>query len=273
MSEHQLMGKIRRDVDTCIEVWTEVLLGRFQENIEYLYAKGSSIKPWEGIIDYVPTLSDVDIHIKTVDGFRLFQGNSDGFRQSLEITEEYEEKFKKENPEHMHIPRTQIVKVNRFIDDPDFINPASSDNVKILYGNPEFTPLDDNSRIRSVDMKNLMDLEKTLDTLPLNTVDRVGLDLWQLIRRLCWLVSPTPVRLLTQLEDHPEEVWSWNRTKVCRKLVDHNFNDLAEEYSQYYLAGWEMFQTRFQDSNAMRKVLYRAYNVLEKTYQYAQKIM
>ena len=72
LSERLLMMKVRRDVDTCIEVWTEILLARYQRNIDYLYAKGSSIKPWDGIIDYVPTLSDVDIHIKTVDDFRLF---------------------------------------------------------------------------------------------------------------------------------------------------------------------------------------------------------
>ena len=50
---------MRREVDACIDIWTEVLEERYPIGIKYAYEKGSCVKRWNSPIDYVPLLSDV----------------------------------------------------------------------------------------------------------------------------------------------------------------------------------------------------------------------
>lgn len=271
MSEHQLMAKLRPEVDSCLEIWKDLMLEWFPGKIEYIYAKGSSVKPWHGIIDYVPTLSDVDIHVKTFTDDPLFHRNGAGFKRALEFTEELENRYKDANPNHMHMPRAQIIVVNKHMENPDFIQSFNPNSMRILYGRPEHPDETDVEKIRSVDLRNLRELETPLNSLPIAVFDRIELDFWQLIRRLCWLVSPTPTRLLTQTSRDPEAVWDSNRTTICRLLHEQGHDELVEEYTQYYLAGWLMFNTHYKDTTPMRKTLYHGYNVLEKTYHLAKE--
>lgn len=42
------------DISIAVNIWKDIILDYFLEEIEYLYAKGSALKPWESNIDYVP---------------------------------------------------------------------------------------------------------------------------------------------------------------------------------------------------------------------------
>lgn len=55
--------KLRKDIDFMVKTAKEVLLKNFGKNIVGIYFKGSASKKWDSHIDYVPELSDVDIHI------------------------------------------------------------------------------------------------------------------------------------------------------------------------------------------------------------------
>lgn len=271
MRDHYPMEKARREVFSCIEAWKTLFETRFCGKIEYAYAKGSGVKEWSTPIDYVPLLSDVDIHIKVRGDEPLFGSRETAMEEALEVSSEYEELFLEWNPDPLHVPRTQIVVLNEVVEDPKFLLPLESDDIHVMLGEPELRKTPFKERIRAIDLEKLMELEGVLSSLPMSAVDKTGLEYWYLIRRLVWHVSPTPVRLLTQVEEDPEEAWMWNRTRICEKLEEHGFHEVSESYREYYLLGWEMCFTDFRDTRIMRRIVSRAYDVLESSFRLAKE--
>jgi hypothetical protein len=271
MRDHYPLEKVKQEVHSCIDTWKTIFETRFGGRIEYAYAKGSGVKEWDSPIDYVPVLSDVDIHVK-LRGSSLFGGPESATEQALEASREYEELFLRENPDPLHVPRTQIIVLDEVMKSPDFLLPLESCGIHVIMGEPDLRKTPDFDRIRAVDLENLMELGDILRRLPMNAVDRSGLDLWYLIRRLVWHVSPAPVRLLTQLVEDPEEAWEWNRTKVCEKLEEHGFPEVSKMYREYYLLGWETFFTDFRDTQLMRVAISKAHEVLKYSLHHAKRI-
>lgn len=271
MRGHHPLEKARREVFSCIEIWKTLFETRFSGKIEYAYAKGSGVKEWSTPIDYVPLLSDVDIHIKVRGDEPLFGSREKAMEGALGVSSEYEELFLERNPDPLHIPRTQIVVLNEVAEDPNFLLPLESDHINVMLGEPQLrkTPLKE--RIRVMDLEKLVELEGVLRSLPMSAMDKTGLEYWYLIRRLVWLVSPTPVRLLTQVEEDPEEAWMWNRTRICERLEEHDFQEVSESYRDYYLLGWEMCLTDFRDTQIMRSIVSRAYDVLSSSFRQARE--
>jgi hypothetical protein len=272
MRDHYPQEKARREVYSCIETWRTLFETRFEGRIEYAYAKGSGVKEWSSPIDYVPLLSDVDIHIKTRGDESLFGSPETAVDEALEVSGEYERLFLEMNPDPLHIPRTQVVVLNNAVKDPRFLLPLESDDIHVMFGEPELRKAPLKEKMRAVDHENLMELEGVLRSLPMSAMDKTGLDYWYLIRRLVWHVSPAPVRLLTQVVEDPEEAWIWNRTKVCDKLDEHGFHEISQSYRDYYLLGWKMFFTDLRDTRIMRSVVSKAYDVLESTLRLAKRI-
>jgi hypothetical protein len=272
MRGYYLQEKVRREVYSCIEAWRALFETRFEGRIEYAYAKGSGVKEWSSPIDYVPLLSDVDIHIKIRGDESLFGSPETAVDEALEVSGEYERLFLEMNPDPLHVPRTQVVVLNDAVKDPRFLLPLESDDIHVMFGEPELRKAPLKEKMRAVDHENLMELEGVLRSLPMSTMDKTGLEYWYLIRRLVWHVSPAPVRLLTQVVEDPEEAWIWNRTKVCEKLEEHGFHGVSHSYRDYYLLGWEMFFTDFRDTQIMRGVVSKAYDVLESSFRLATRI-
>jgi hypothetical protein len=81
-------------------------------------------------------------------------------------------------------------------------------------------------------------------------------------------VSPFPARLLNQflVRENPHDIWNWNRTRVVDELHKLGFDMLAEHYRQYYLIGWDLQQSHFQDTDLFRKLLKYGYSVLYETF-------
>lgn len=266
------LEQVRRDVDCCIEIWSEILSEDLRDRVEYAYAKGSCIKHWDSPIDYVPVFSDVDIHIKLRDGRNFYPDSYEGFVESLSTTEAYEDMFGERNSDPVHLPRVQVVLLNPILSDPDFILPWDLGMIRPMVGEPRLGEPPEHALLRSMDLRNLLNQVEVLGALPLSACERTGLDYWILVRRLGWRVSPTPVRLLSQVVEDPLRVWGLNRTDVCEELEAHGFGDVSTSCKEYYLSGWEAFRSDFRDSRAMREALKAAYRVLETTIKHARKL-
>ncbi|MBN1683313.1 hypothetical protein JW865_07155 [Candidatus Bathyarchaeota archaeon] len=271
MNENYLMKKARVDVEACINVWKIIFEKYFLDKIEYVYVKGSATKKWETPIDYVPTLSDVDIHYKLKKDKTLFTSNNK-FNEAIKINEKYEEFYINSNPNYLHIPRPQLLELNSQLLNPDFVITPKILKEDCIVGEADFSENKTAEEIRIIDLKYLLNLKELLNNLPNSIMDRSGIDYINIIRRLSYEVSPTPVRLLSQLETDPYEVWNLNRTRILERLRKHGHEDLAKSYKGYYLTGWQVFQSDFKDTSLMRSLLINGYEVLSKSLIFAEKI-
>ena len=266
-----LQKRARADVDLAIEAWVKVLSEELGSRIKYAYAKGSALKKWESPIDYVPTLSDIDIHIMLDDDDLLFSGTSESFDEAMHISKRYEAEFIRLQPEHLHIPRSQIMTINKLTAVVNYVPPRAQD-IHVLIGKipePEFLTDDE---IREIDKQNLMDYHKFIQALPRRIFDRTGLDYWTIVREMTWRVSPCPVRLLTQITDGPLDVWSWNRTKITNELHSHGYNEIEKYYRDFYVNGWNLFLSTFTSSEAYRNCISAGYYTLAKCREEVQNI-
>ncbi len=266
------LKQARKDINHSLVVWTSLLTSEFSNKIKYMYAKGSAVKPWCTPLDYVPILSDLDIHIMLKDGNNIFYDEPDPVKKSLEISEKYEQTFTKEYSNALHLPRTQLVTINQLLTSTDYIPPRIKD-VRIMYGEPCTPFFPEPHRIREIDYNHLIKIKRTVENIPMSLIDRSGLDYWTLIRKFNWQVSPTPVRLLTQVSDFvPEEIWSWNRTKITTEIENIGYKQIAAHYKQYYLSGWKAFFAENRDNHAFRQIIYHGYKVLYLSLQVLQEI-
>ena len=257
-----LLKRAKKDVLCAVEAWSSVLEETFGSRLEYAYAKGSALKKWCSLIDYVPIISDVDIHIMLNDDKPLFQPSRRGFATSIEVSKKYEMKFYELRGEYLHIPRSQVIHINPNLDNPSFILPQISE-VHVMAGCPKDGTIPSKDRIRKNDSNQIWGLAEYLDDLPRQTFDRVGFDFWTLLRRMCWRVSPSPVRLITQEHPDPLEVWEWNRTTIVEELRKRNLNSIANSYQKYYETGWQLFFSNFSGSIEIRDVVIHGYSVLQ----------
>ncbi len=255
----ELLKSAKDDVTSAVEVWSDILPDVFGTRLEYAYAKGSALKDWDSFIDYVPILSDVDIHIMLTDSKDMFPGTPQGFYSSIDVTIRYEKGFREIRPDYLHIPRMQVIHINPNLG--ILALPKVSD-VHVIQGFPKDGPVPTNEEVRARDYAELQELEEYLKDLPRQAFDRVGLDFWALLRRMCWRVSPSPVRLLTQTHNSPLDVWNWNRTRVVRELRKNKYDTIADSYEKYYAAGWSLFLSNFTGSEELREAIVQGYNVL-----------
>jgi hypothetical protein len=258
----------RKDVEAAVAVWGELIPERLGDRISYAALKGSVLKSWDGLVDYVPVISDLDIHIGTVNYQPLFPRDREGFKYALETTKYYEERFVALRPGHIHIPRPQFVLI-----EPQFeiMLPETMDEVIVLYGKVPLRDMESERDCQRRDLESLRNLKPLLDRLPERILDRIGLEYYRIIRELCWNVSPMPVRVLSQFTDS-KKAWKMNRTQVLSELEEVGLSDLALVYRSYYIKGWEAFETGFTFNLVMRELISLAYDVLWQSYELAKSL-
>ena len=262
------LGEARKDVDAAIEVWGELIPERMGDRIRYAIIKGSVLKKWDSIVDYVPIISDLDIHIGTINDQPIFPLDRDGFRYSLETTGLYEERFKELRPDHIHIPRPQIVKMESHR---EMWLPAPTDAVLSLFGEIQFRGVETGEDCMKRDLAGLLELDALLKRMPGRIIDRIGFEYFRIMREMCYIVSPTPVRVLSQFTDS-KEAWKMNRTGIIRGLEGEGLTELAKAYRSYYHKGWEAFESGFADNGVMRELIGLAYDVLWLSHGIAKAI-
>jgi len=267
----KLLRRARDDVHLCIGIWSDLLGSLYGENLVCAYSKGSGVKPWDGEIDYVPLISDVDIHVHLKPEVPITTDDVSSFELAMKASAEYEERFLGASPEHLHIPRTQITFIRMLEDDISYVAPRASD-VRMLIGRFKDTKPFSAERIREIDYEQLLSMKPFLEDIPRTLIDRTGLDLWNLLRRLTWRVSPAPVRLITQKHEDPYEVWTWNRTRILSELEAMDYDAIAQNYKDFYDAGWRLFLSDFSDSGLYREMIEHGYHLLWGCVREAQEV-
>lgn len=266
-----MLKRAREDVECALEIWGEILPKFFDSRLEYIYAKGSATKSWDSHVDYVPIVSDVDIHVKTVDDDELFGHNKDAFDLGMKLSLHCEDEFLRRKPDHLHVPRMQVTEIH-FLTNLAHYTPPRPQDIRILYGTPNQKELPTPETVRDGDLDRIFEDEEYLNDLPRAAFDRTGLDFWSIVRTMGWRVSPAPVRILTQKHPDPLEVWSWNRTTIHRELLSKGYDRIATYYYGFYESGWNLYLSEFKGLKEFRAIVNNGYNLLNECLKEAHKI-
>ncbi|UCE26792.1 MAG: hypothetical protein JSW52_10675 [Candidatus Coatesbacteria bacterium] len=256
-----LRGEVKSILDAYVETLFEFIP---QDELKGIYFKGSAQKEWDTPLDYVPELSDVDIHVLFATAPR---GEfPDTVEDALAIAAAAERKFYENIAAPVHFPRVQLMVLNRLMEEPDFMGTPPGATT-VLYGaEPPETDYGDVERIVELDSQRLVAEESFLRRLPPQLVDRPGRYIWDVLRRLTWRVAPAGPRALTVLGAAPPgEVWVANRTAVIGLLRDAGEDALADDYSRFYLYGWDYFLLGYEDFDAARSCALAGARVLVRT--------
>ncbi|MHA2328151.1 MAG: hypothetical protein ACXACR_06480, partial [Candidatus Hodarchaeales archaeon] len=153
--------RARNDVEVSLNTWKTILLEIMGKRIEFLFAKGSAIKPWDSPIDYVPILGDLDIHILLYDDESVFKKYDDPNETALDISHQYERQFTLNCSNYLHIPRPQIVHLNELLTMDDYVPPRTQD-IRILHGKSKVFTTVNPKRIKEIDLKHLLETKELL---------------------------------------------------------------------------------------------------------------
>lgn len=245
---------LKAEVDAMLDAWVEVLLGHIPaQEIAGIYFKGSAHKAWHSPLDYVPELSDVDIHV-------LFRRHDDAGRrlgslpEAMAIRRAVEQHYRAKIPTPVHVPRPQLTILNDLLEQPEYV-PSPPKTVAVLHGEPyPCAGPSDPDILREIDRRKLLDTRDSEDLkrLPLRLVDKPGDYAAGCLRGLSWMVSPTGPRALSVLGRRFEEAWSLNRTGIVGRLTKMGQYQLADQYAAFYLAGWDWFTSAYTDDESLR---------------------
>lgn len=252
---------IRAEVQSMIDCTLQALLEIVPpEEIEQVTAKGSALKTWTSPLDYVPEISDIDIHVHFGEGADTrYLGTVE---QALRFQARVEHLYTSKVPSHVHFPRLQVMVVNRLVNQPGYI-PSPAGTVSVLYGAPYAQPDIDEEESRQIDRQRLLEHKEFLAVLPMTVMDKPGKHLWPALRLLSWRVSPVGPRVLSLLGVPYEEAWGTNRTRIVELLTAFGVAQLAADYAAFYLHGWDYFLSGYKDGDAGRLAVLSGARALE----------
>ena len=216
--------RLRSEVECLAACFLEQLLETIPEReVRGFYYKGSSKKVWESPLDYVPEVSDVDMHLWFHDD-DAWHRYLDTIPQAMEVQKGVEARFRARIAEPLHEPRPQLLVMNKLLAEIDEFVYSPRSTVTVLYGEDypkgDYT---DSDAIRRYDCANLLRDDEWVGQSGLQVVDKPGRYLWQALRAVTWRVSPTGPRVLHVLGVETEDAWSMNRTTVARAMRDRGF--------------------------------------------------
>ena len=239
-----------------VDSFVEVVLDEIpNDEVQGMYLKGSGQKEWDSPIDYVPEISDVDIHVQFYedDVWRRYLGT---FDQAMKVHRGVERAYLSKIREPLHTPRPQLIVVNKMVQEIEYI-PSPRETVRVLYGE-EYTLADysDPDAIRRVECNRLLaEGGYVEDAYPLHIIDRFGRYIWEALRTLAWRVSPAGPRALHILGVDTAPAWSLNRTHIVAMLAEMGESELAGSYLEFYKSGWLYFNSRYEDYDAGRAAI------------------
>jgi hypothetical protein len=253
---------LRREVEGMVAAYVDALFAKIPEKeLAGVYFKGSAQKEWTSPLDYVPELSDVDVHV-------LFAGDEAEAaylgtpEQALELQAAAEAAYFAKVPRPLHVPRPQLLVLNPVIKEADFA-PTPAEAITVLYGRdyPAGAPLEP-QKLKDLDAKRLSGQAEYLTRFPMHAVDKPAAYLREALRGLVWRVSPTAPRALYLLGVPFADAWTANRTRVVALLEEAGEGDFAARYAQFYLSGWDYFLSEYNDHGAGRRALLAGIDVL-----------
>jgi hypothetical protein len=234
---------LRREVEAMVAAYVDALRGSVPDaEIAGIYFKGSAQKEWNSPLDYVPELSDVDVHVLLADdeAAEEYLGTPE---QALELQAAAEAAYFAKVPEPTHVPRPQLIVLNSVIEEPDFV-PTPAEAITVLHGGdyPAGAPLS-HEKLKDIDARRLAG---------------------EALRGMVWRVSPAAPRVLYLLGVPFAEAWTANRTRLVALLEEAGERGLAARYSQFYLSGWDYFLSAYGDHGAGRRALLAGIDVLRR---------
>lgn len=233
---------LRAETEALSEAYAEVLTSTLGEAaVLGVYRKGSAQKPWGSRIDYVPLLSDVDIHVRLASDADV--ARLDDLDVALEVADAAVEAYHARVVAPLHVPKPQLNILNMLEADADIV-PSPASTVAVVFGEPyhELVLTEaQRGRQRARDREQLLASDAFIEALPLRAIDRPGVLLERLVSELSWRVSPVAPRALSVLGMAFEEAWSLNRTALVAALEARGVHALASAYARWYLGGWDTF--------------------------------
>lgn len=259
-------AELRAEVHGLAECVCDQLLARIPAGeIRGLYLKGSSVKTWKSPLDYVPEISDVDIHVWFRDD-NAWRQHLDTVPQALAIQAGIEACFNERIARPIHHPRLQLIVLNTIIDELEGFVHAPRSTVTVLHGEPyPEADYSDPDGIRRFDASDLVEKAAWVDQMPLHLIDKPGIYAREGLRQLVWRVAPAGPLALHVSGLDTAHVWSLNRTSVTAALRDLGLGDLADAYRDFYLAAWDYFLSGFTDTDACRAAILAATGVLTES--------
>lgn len=248
------------------------MLALIPENeIRGIYLTGSTVKPWDSPLDYVPEVSDVDIHVSFRDD-SSWRKHLDTVPGALEVQAAIEACFEKRSPQPIHHPRLQLLVTNQLMAERRGFVHSPPSTVVVLHGEPY--PQDDYSSpdtIRRHNAADLVEQAEFVQRVPLLAVDRLWTHARDLLSQLTWRISPVGPLVLHLSGSGTEHVWTLNRTRVTAALRDLAHHNLAGSYAAFYLSAWDYFLSGFTDTTACRAALASGTHVLTEGAEIAQQ--
>lgn len=227
-----------------------------------LYFKGSASKPWQEPSDYVPELSDLDLHLWLRDG--VDPAPLTALPAALDFAREVGAAYAAACPDPAHWPRLQIKFLNEMLAQPGF----QASHAVNLHGEPY--PGEPPSRAQ--DRRALLEQAGAALTLGPSLFDKVGPHQFTALRALSWRVSPTASRLLHVLGGSPELAWASPRSLLVRALGELGQGEFAGLYRAYYRRAWDGFQSRWQDAAALQESIELGFEVLRLSRDIARSV-
>ncbi len=252
--------RLRREIRLMVEAVAGALREVFGDSqVRAIWFKGSAQKRWESPMDYVPSLSDVDIHVWLSDQAapKFHQLES-----ALQVQRYLEQRYADTTSDPIHVPRPQINLVNDLLQRQDYL-PSPAAIVETIFGLPQ-KPGDysDQDRVRQQDRAALIEDAAESESIPKRAIDRPGAYMWDLLRGLSWRVSPIGSRLLSLSGADPEQAWSMNRTQIAAALRERGFDQVTAHWEGFYESAWRYFLSSNLDGDAGRDALRAAHAVL-----------
>ena len=258
--------RLRLEAECLAECFRDQLLAQIPAGeIRAIYLKGSAVKRWESPLDYVPEVSDVDMHVWFHDD-AAWPRHLGTVSQALEVQKGVEVRFAARISRPLHEPRPQLIVMNKMMVEHEGFLHSPRSTVSVLYGEeyPE-AGYGDSAGIMRHDATQLVSEAEWVDAMPLHLVDRPGRYLRDALRQLVWRVSPAGPRVLHVSGLDAEQAWSMNRTRVTLALRDLGMAGLADAYVAFYLSSWDYFLSGFIDSDAGRSAIQAAAQVLTES--------
>ncbi len=274
-------ARLGRDIELMVAAIKAAVVATFgAEAVVGLYFKGSAQKPWHSLVDYVPGLSDVDMHL------RLTPAEAPRFDQmptALQLSAAIDHEFQlladeTADGEFFHVPRPQITLLNALeAEGGVFASPASI--VETIYGVPyegaDYTGLE---AVRVQDRASLIANAEAAQAIAGALADRNGEYLWDLLRRVSWRLSPTASRALSVAGLDPQFAWTQPRTLLIAALRDAGLAAIADPYEAWFVAAWEYSLSSLQrsgpgsavDGDAARRAMQHAYDCLTRASDWAR---
>lgn len=231
---------LRKDIDAMVKSTVHTIFKYFpKKHIYGIYYKGSSSKQWDSIIDYVPGVSDVDIHVQFTND-RTYNQIISNPKIAMMFSEDIEKKFRKINPKFYHMPELQLNSLNKLYELKEYRSTPSK-VIKLLYGKPYPVHQMSKGKTIRISVKQVIDERKYINKLPNRLLDKNAVSMKKFLKDIGWHISPSSMNFLVAKGIPYSEAFSMNRTNVSSALKKLGYKDAAENFEGFYYHAWRYY--------------------------------